>query len=297
MRRCSADISDFTGVPRCVTELKAGQGGVAMSVATDGLLRISGGRMRWLGRPHAICIGVACLIILVLTFVLPKDSVPALFLLDYSDHSLFSPIYPITIQNVMHVLLAIGFAEVWSRWLETRREERFLAMHLLPEDEATVLQIKDVGSLRRTVAPLAHGGETSLPRLIDVCILQLTTNRSMEQAVTIFSSTLELISHRLDLGYQTIRYLMWLIPTIGFIGTVVGIAISLEGMQDPKNINFARVTSGLAVAFYTTIVALIESAILVFAQNIVQRRQEGALNAAADYCLRNLINRVYIPKD
>jgi biopolymer transport protein ExbB/TolQ len=167
----------------------------------------------------------------------------------------------------------------------------------LPEDEATVLQIKDLGVLRRGVAALAHKTETTLPRLIDVCLLQLITNKSVEQAVTIFSSTLELVSHRIDLGYQTMRYLMWLIPTIGFIGTVVGIAISLEGMQDPKNIDFARVTSGLSVAFYTTILALMESAILVLFQNIVQRRQESALNASADYVLRNLINRTYIPKE
>ena len=245
---------------------------------------------------YCITVLVAAGIILVLTFVLPKDSVAALFLLDHSNHSLFTPIYPITIQNFMHVMLAIGFAEVWTRWQETRQEEAYLRMHLLPEDEATILEIDDLGKLRRAVAPLAHRKNNALPRLIDVCLLQLITNKSTEQAVTIFTSTLELISHRIELAYQTIRYLVWLIPTVGFIGTVVGIAISLEGMQDPRNIDFGRVTSGLSVAFYTTILALLESAILVFVQNIVQRRQEGTLNAAADYCLRNLINRTYIPK-
>jgi biopolymer transport protein ExbB/TolQ len=245
---------------------------------------------------YLIAIAAAAVVILVLTLVLPKDSIPALFLLDHSNHSLFTPIYPITIQNFMHVMLAIGFAEVWTRWQETRREERYLGMHLLPEDDATVLQVEDLGKLRRGVATLAQRKDNALPRLIDVCLLQLITNKSVEQAVTIFSSTLELISHRIELAYQTMRYLVWLIPTVGFIGTVVGIAISLEGMQDPRNINFARVTSGLSVAFYTTILALLESAVLVFVQNVVQRRQEGVLNAAADYCLRNLINRTYIPK-
>jgi biopolymer transport protein ExbB/TolQ len=245
---------------------------------------------------YVIAILIAAAVILVLTFVLPKDSIPALFLLDHSDHSLFTPIYPITIQNFMHMMLAIGFAEVWTRWQETRREEAFLGMHLLPEDEATVLQVDELGKVRRNVAALAHRADSALPRLLDVCLLQLITNKSVEQAVSIFTSTLELISHRLDLAYQTMRYLVWLIPTVGFIGTVVGIAISLEGMQDPQNINFGQVTSGLSVAFYTTILALIESAILVFVQNIVQRRQETLLNAAADYCLRNLINRTYIPK-
>ena len=77
------------------------------------------------------------------------------------------------------------------------------------------------------------------------------------------------------------------------LGTVVGIAISLEGMANPKVIEFDKVTSGLAVAFYTTILALLLSAILVFLQNIVQRREESALNRAAHHCLKNLINRIY----
>jgi len=111
--------------------------------------------------------------------------------------------------------------------------------------------------------------------------------------VAIFTSTLELMSHRLDLAYQTIRFLVWVIPTTGFVGTVIGISIALEGMQDPKNIAFDKVTSGLAVAFYTTILALLLSAILVFLQNIVQRKEESTLNRAANYCLKNLINRIY----
>ena len=59
-------------------------------------------------------------------------------------------------------------------------------------------------------------------------ILQLFTSKSVDQTVTIFSSMLELMSHRLDLAYQTLRFLVWIIPTTGFIGTVIGIAIALE---------------------------------------------------------------------
>ena len=119
------------------------------------------------------------------------------------------------------------------------------------------------------------------------------TSRSLEQTVEIFTSTLDLINHRLDLAYQTMRFLVWVIPTTGFVGTVVGISIALEGMQDPKNIQFDKVTSGLAVAFYTTILALLLSAILVLLQNLVQRREKSTLNRAAQYCLKNLIDKIY----
>jgi biopolymer transport protein ExbB/TolQ len=90
-----------------------------------------------------------------------------------------------------------------------------------------------------------------------------------------------------------LRYLIWLIPTIGFIGTVVGITVALDGI-DPIKPDLKLVTDRLGIAFYTTIVALLESTIIFFFQNLVQRREEAALNMSASYCLKNLINRMYV---
>lgn len=228
------------------------------------------------------------------TFLLPKGSALAVFLFDHSDKSFFNSIYPFTIQNAMYLMTAVGLADLYVRGRATARERRYLKLGLLPEDDNTILRIEDLGPIRRRVAELMAAEDSFLPPLLDLSMLQLLTSKSIDQTVAIFTSTLELMSHRLDLSYQTMRFLVWIIPTTGFIGTVVGISIALEGMQDPKHIEFEKVTSGLAVAFYTTILALLLSAVLVFLQNIVQRREEAALNRAAQYTLKNLINRMYI---
>ena len=245
---------------------------------------------------YLIAAVITIFVILDGPYGLPQGSAAAVFFFDHSAKSFFAAVYPFTIQNVMYLMTAMGFADLWMRYSATRREERYLSQALLPEEDAAILQIDDLGPIRRKVAALNASEASFLPQLIDLSILQLFTSRSLEQTVNIFTSTLELMSHRLDLAYQTMRFLVWVIPTTGFIGTVVGIAISLEGMQDPKNIEFEKVTSGLAVAFYTTIIALILSAILVLMQNLIQRREETALNRAAQYCLRNLINRIYTGK-
>jgi biopolymer transport protein ExbB/TolQ len=245
------------------------------------------------GKPYLIAAAATILLIFVGTRVLGPDTGLAVFLFDYSRNSFFWPIYPFTIQNAMYLMSALGLADLWVRYRATQRERRYLNLQLLPEEDAAILQIDELGPIRRKVAELEAPDSAFLPQLVDLCILQLFTSRSLDQTVSIFTSTLELMSHRLDLAYQTLRYLVWIIPTTGFIGTVIGIAISLEGMQDPKNIEFEKVTSGLAVAFYTTIIALLLSAILVFLQNIVQRREEITLNRVAQYCLKNLINRIY----
>ena len=41
----------------------------------------------------------------------------------------------------------------------------------------------------------------------------------MDQTVSIRNSNLDLITHRVELRYALLRYLVWVIPTFGFIGT------------------------------------------------------------------------------
>lgn len=242
----------------------------------------------------AAFIGGAMLLIAILSFILPYNSVPALFLLDHGTGSIFESTYPITIQNGLHLLTAFGAAQLFIRWRRVRFERGYQAMHLLPEDDQTVLVLDDLGSLRRRIHPLVKSG-AAVPVLIDAATLQASISRSLEQVSTVVNAKLELMSHRLDLDYQTIRYIAWLIPTIGFVGTVVGIASALGGITDPNNLQLTRITAGLGIAFYTTILALLESAVIVLLQNTIQRQEELSLNAAADYCLTNLINRLYLP--
>jgi biopolymer transport protein ExbB/TolQ len=248
------------------------------------------------GSPYLIAVFLTVFFVLVGSAVIPKDIGLSIFLFDHSSKSFFSPIYPFTIQNALYLMTALGLADLWVRYKAAQREQTYLDMEILPEEDEAVLQIDDLGLIRRKIVALNAPDDAFLPQLVEQSVLQLVTSKSLEQTVAIFTSMLELITHRLDLAYQTLRYLVWIIPTTGFIGTVIGIAIALDGLVDPKKIDVEKVTSGLAVAFYTTILALLLSAVLVLLQNIVQRQEESALNRAAQYCLKNLINRVYTGK-
>jgi flagellar motor component MotA len=119
----------------------------------------------------------------------------------------------------------------------------------------------------------------------------------VDQANALLTSSLELSLHEIDLRYSMVRYVVWAIPTLGFIGTVVGISLALAfagavDLQDPNLL--AELTKRLAVAFDTTLLALVMSAVLVLCQHVVQAYEERALNQAGQYCLDNLINRLYM---
>ena len=87
------------------------------------------------------------------------------------------------------------------------------------------------------------------------------------------------------------------LPTLGFIGTIMGIADALAyaaGIDNPQDPTLLKeITKRLGVAFYTTLLALLQSAVLVFALHIAQGKEEMALNRSGQYCLDNLINRLY----
>jgi biopolymer transport protein ExbB/TolQ len=100
----------------------------------------------------------------------------------------------------------------------------------------------------------------------------------------------------MDTDYSMIRYLTWVIPTFGSIGTVIGIsmALSFAANSDPQAATFlSGLTEKLGVAFYTTLVALVMSAVLVFLMHIVQSYEEGSLFELEEYVLDNFINKLY----
>ncbi|MGE3819011.1 MAG: MotA/TolQ/ExbB proton channel family protein [Isosphaeraceae bacterium] len=82
------------------------------------------------------------------------------------------------------------------------------------------------------------------------------------------------------------RYILYLLPVIGFIGTVEGISKALMNISkvlpmvkdlDGFMSNLTSVTSALQVAFDSTLLALFLSASLMFAQTLVYRRAEELL--------------------
>ena len=145
------------------------------------------------GLPYIVAALATVLFIAAGTYLLPTGSTLAVFLFDHSDTSFFARIYPFNIQNAMYMMMAVGLADLWVRHAATQREHRYITRMLLPEKDTDILQIDDLGAIRRQVAELDASEESFLPQLIDVSILQLFTSRSLEQTVEIYTSMLELI--------------------------------------------------------------------------------------------------------
>jgi len=87
---------------------------------------------------------------------------------------------------------------------------------------------------------------------------------------------------RAHAGHALVRIVIWAIPILGFLGTVMGITIAIANIS-PQALekSMPQVTAGLAVAFDTTALALALSMVLMFGQFLVDRA-ESRLLAAVD---------------
>ncbi len=205
--------------------------------------------------------------------------------------------YPLTVQNLEWLAFGFGIGELAVRLREAHGEKAQLRAGLLPEDETMILQRPDLRQVYATARAALLGSlrPRLLPQLVHRIVVQFQTNHSVDQANAVLNSSLELFQHEIDLRYTLVRYAIWVIPTLGFLGTVMGISLALNyagsaDLQDPHLM--AELTRQMAVAFDTTLLALAMSSVLVLLQHLIQRYEEGVLNAVGQYCLDNLINRL-----
>jgi biopolymer transport protein ExbB/TolQ len=86
-------------------------------------------------------------------------------------------------------------------------------------------------------------------------------------------------------SYALVRIIIWAIPILGFLGTVIGITMAIARLSPQALENsLSEVTSGLGVAFDTTALALALSMALMFIHFFVDQ-VESRLLAEVDACV------------
>lgn len=115
---------------------------------------------------------------------------------------------------------------------------------------------------------------------------------SVQNASDAITSNIDALAVRLETDNSMIRYLIWAIPSIGFIGTVRGIGQALSDAEKALGGDIASMTDSLGVAFNSTFVALIISIFLMFLLHQLQKMQDGLLVETQAYCEKFLLTRI-----
>lgn len=183
------------------------------------------------------------------------------------------------------------------RYAEVRRQQRAFNLNLLPTDEGVRILPEDARTMQRRVEQLSErGGPSVLSRMIRLALSKFAVSRSPQDASETVRTQAEVELGHLASSMATVHYLAWAIPAIGFVGTVRGIGLALTVVNDIET-NFKGfmddATRSLALAFDTTLVALLLSLVLMFLMHSVQRAEEELVLDSQEYCLEHLINRLY----
>ncbi len=96
----------------------------------------------------------------------------------------------------------------------------------------------------------------------------------------------------LEGSYALTRFITWAIPILGFLGTVLGITDAISGATpEVLEKNLSQVTDGLSYAFDATALALSLTMLTMFCSFLVERREQGLLEAVDQEVERQLAHR------
>jgi hypothetical protein len=187
-----------------------------------------------------------------------------------------------------------------SRYLEMRRQRKAFDLGFLPSEDGLRILPEDARPLVRKLEQItSRKGPFLLANMIRLGLSKYAASRSAADVGETVRQQAEVDQSRLATSMATVQYLAWALPALGFIGTVRGLASSLTmapRADEDVPAFFDQTTRYLTVAFDTTLIALLLSLVLMFLLHSVQRDEEGLVIDCQQYCLENLVNRLYDPE-
>lgn len=197
------------------------------------------------------------------------------------------------IQFLTYFLFYWGILEMQSQSREATREESALSESMLPERDQYVLDSHQVAQLKLETISRQRQQKTLLGDLIVKACTKYRNNKSTSESLEVVTAQSRINLSQAESKQSMIRYALWAIPSIGFIGTVIGIANSLKLAADTSPEGIKKITAALNVAFDTTLVALILSIIGSLLFHLLQEKVENLHTNLESYVIENLVNRIY----
>jgi len=174
-------------------------------------------------------------------------------------------------------------------------ERRLLRRSLLDLKPGISVLPEDVRQYSRPLQTLPpEEREYLLPRALLTALQRFGSTRNIQDVSTAVKDVCETESERLYSELSLVRYIIWAIPAIGFIGTVRGIGEALGQAHRAVEGDIVGVTVSLGVAFNSTFIALLISILIMFLMHQITLLQERLVLDTQDYCEMNLIRNLQV---
>jgi biopolymer transport protein ExbB/TolQ len=180
------------------------------------------------------------------------------------------------------------------RFRELRQQRNLLGAGYMKLDPGIVILPSDAREYLRQFEQLPPVQRDSvLPRVLAAALKRFGATGNVQDASQTVHNVCESESNRLDAELAILRFSVWVTPALGFVGTVRGIGLALQGAELAVKGDTAAVTGGLGISFNSTLVALTLSILLMYLLHEVQLAQERLVLDSETYADEELISRLH----
>ncbi len=238
---------------------------------------------------------IAIALSVIFYLALPMISIPQ----NYIDMFTQRGLIPYFI--VFFTAWALGVLFIKARKLKTQVSA--LKLNIIPPDSPGFI-ITPV-SVEQVIAKLNKEVEDPqefiLTRRILIALGNLRNIGNISDVDKILNTQSEHDESAIDSSYTLLRGLIWAIPVLGFVGTVLGLSVALGSFggvlaaaqqMDQLKDALQTVTGGLSTAFETTLEGLVATLIIHMLMIGVQRREEQFLDDCKDYCQKHIVSKL-----
>lgn len=193
------------------------------------------------------------------------------------------------IQTFTYLAFFWSWFEVKEKLKVIERERRAFKLNLIPTSEKVVFMPSDINNLKFKLQEFERKEKYILSDLLKKACTKFSTSKSLSELIDIVSIQVEISQEKSEGEQSIIRYLTWVIPSIGFVGTVIGIS---QALIIANSGDMEKITSLLGVAFDTTLVALILSIIIMWFVHQLQEETDRFHSDLKEFVIDNLINKI-----
>ena len=207
----------------------------------------------------------------------------------------------------MVALFVLALTILFIKWRKLAFQKKAFGVELIPVGNNFALTSETALDVIKTLSESVDDPKRFvLFNRIERALLNLKNVGNVSDVSEMLRAQAENDESHMDSSYGILSGIIWVIPILGFIGTVVGLSGAIGGFGAVLNTDatvsslrdsLAPVTSNLGIAFDTTFVALVLAMVIQMLMTFLRKQEEMFLDACRDYAHVNIISRLRMVRE
>ncbi|MBE6398539.1 MAG: MotA/TolQ/ExbB proton channel family protein [Lentisphaerae bacterium] len=193
-------------------------------------------------------------------------------------------------------------ALLWIKSKKIKVQRRALELQILPETAGFILSPDNSAVVLNNIDGQVYTANNFMVlNRIQKTLANLKNIGRVSDVSSVLNDCAIADEKYIESTYTFTKGLIWAIPVTGFIGTVLGLSEAVGGFGkvitegadlSVLKASLSGVTGGLAVAFETTLIALVAALLLQLLMTLIMQKEEDFMDDCANFCYQNIIARL-----